>query len=309
MLDNFLNKSKPINFVGILVLFFLGLFSVLFMEVFKGDFSFSKIMESISIIVLFLFTFFLMNFIVVKNDLTFDNSYGFFFIICLFVLILPDVISIKTLFLNIIYLLGLRKVYSLHSQKDIFEKIFDAGFWLGVFFILDSLSMPFFLLIFISIYIHKKNTINSAIIALIAFIVPLFIYFSYYFWIDNTAVFYDLFNVKPSLYFNANSNKLLFYPVIGIATFVMASMFLKSRKAFSVNNKFKKEWILLIINLLIAVFFILIHNTKTYSNYIFAIFPAAIILANGLEMIEKKIFKNILIYLFLIGSFLIRYLL
>lgn len=307
MLDNFLNKSKPINFVGLLILFFLCFFSTLFVTHFKGVFTSSKIAESLLLIAVLLFTFFLTNFIIVKNNLTFDNSYGFLFIVSLFILLLPEIITPKILLLNGIHLLILRKIYSLHSKKKVFEKVFDAGFWLGVFFILDPFSILYLLLLFIGIYSHKKLTINTLIIPILGFLVPVFVYFTYFYWVDELEQFYDLFDVQLNFYLSNYTNHFLFYPFVVVITFTLFSLFLKSSKALSVNNTFKKNWIILINNLAVALLFLLIHNTKSYGNVIFAVFPIALVLANGLEMIQKKIIRNAILYLFIFGAIALRF--
>jgi len=309
MLANFLNKSKPINYIGMLFLFLIAFIGTLF----YGD-SIAKVeylffLESIVFILIFLFVIFIFNFITKKNRLTFDNSYAFFFFIILLISILPDILNFRILILCCIYLLILRKTYSLKSIKKIYEKTFDASFWLGVFFILEPNSIIFVFFLFIGIYIHKKASLNSFLIPFIGFASPLIIYFTYLFWIDKLEEFYNLFKFKFNFDFqNYYSNKLFFLFLI-IFMITVISILIKSRSALSVNNSFKRNWILLILNFFIPFIFLYSNDSKSYENFIFIIFPSSIILANGIELINKKFFRDILLYFFLFGVFIFRFLL
>src|SRR6056300_16965 len=179
MLANFLNKSKPIIFIGILILFFCVLTVTLIFGSFTAKTFISIILESIVFVFFFLFIFFLFNFITKKNGLTFDNSYAFFIFIILSISVLPYLLDINKLFLTAIYLLIVRKIYSLRSNKSILEKIYDSSFWLGIFFIFKPISLIFIFLIYTAIYLHKKLIINTLVIPIIGFATPLIIYFSY----------------------------------------------------------------------------------------------------------------------------------
>jgi hypothetical protein len=84
-------------------------------------------------------------------------------------------------------------------------------------------------------------------------------------------------------------------------------MFFKSAKAFSVNDTFRKSWILLIANFTILVFFLVFLPQKNGSELIFILFPISIILANGVELVQKKILKNIILSVSLIGGIIISF--
>lgn len=89
----------------------------------------------------------------------------------------------------------------------------------------------------------------------------------------------------------------------------VVGMFLKSPKAFSVNNSFKKSWILLIVNLAVALFFALLIPKKNGTELLFLLFPAAVIIANGLEMVRGSLIKNIFFIIFLVSALIFPFLL
>ncbi|APZ45902.1 hypothetical protein BW723_06155 [Polaribacter reichenbachii] len=301
MLANFLNKSKPINFIVFLIFFFIAFIFTVYNAFFTDKFLIDSLLKSGAILLLFLFIFFLFNFISTKNKLTFDNSYDYFFYTILVVLILPKLIEYNVLILSVIYLVFLRKIYSLHSSKKMLAKLFDSGFWLGIFFILEPTSGLLFLLIYIAVYVHNKITIHTIFAPIIGFLTPLVVYFTYYFWYDRLEEFTSIFNfdINFDLQFYAQTK----YLIILISVFVLTvfSMFFKSIKAFSVNNTFKKSWTLLIYNFIVLLFFVSFLPNKNGSEIIYIFFPIAIILANGIELIKKNVLKNMVLYLFLIS--------
>ena len=128
MLANFFGKSKPINFIVIIGIFF-GFYSLaLFTGVSFNKLSGAFVFKGVGIFLFFLIIFFFSNFIVTKNNLTFDNSYAFLFLILFISFFCPEFLEIKALVLFLLHLLFLRKVYSLQSTKSVFQKLFDSRF-------------------------------------------------------------------------------------------------------------------------------------------------------------------------------------
>ena len=302
MLANFLEKSKPINFIVYLILFFCFFFTTVFLNAIGEEFAWYKVFESVSYFFLFLSIFFFYHFVVSKNKLTFDNSYSFFLFILTLILFISKLFDFKVLILLLVYLLFLRKIYSLQSSKKVIQKIFDSGFWLGILCILEPFSILFSVLIFATILLHQKITIHTLITPIIGFITPLVTYFAYLFWNNSIEEFTQLF------YFDVIQNRSIYaddytFWIFGILiSLTIFAIFLKSPKALSVNNSFKKNWILLIINAIITAVFAIIFTDKNGSEIIFLLVPASIIIANGFEVIQKKAIKNILFGLLLIGT-------
>ena len=164
-------------------------------------------------------------------------------------------------------------------------------------------SLLFITLIYASIFLRKKVSIHTLVTPIIGFISPLIIYTTYLFWNDNNDEIYQLFffNDINSLHIYANNNTFWVFGSILLLT--ICAIFLKSPKTLSVNNSFKKSWLLLIANAVIAVLFALIVTNKDGSEITFLLVPASIIIANGFEVIEKIIIKNIIAALLLIGTF------
>jgi hypothetical protein len=300
MLANFLNKSKPINFMGLMIFFAICFLTLNFIDFFNNQIQGSALLERLVVLLIFIAIFFIYNFITSKNNLTYDNSFGFYFFILLMGCF-SAVANYKTLFFTIIYLLFLRKIYSLQSSKRVLKKLFDAGFWLGIICLFEPKFALFFVLIYLSAYWHQKITIHTFSTPIIGFLTPLFCYFSYLFWHGNQAVFLENlfkgFTFKMS--FLSEKKEAIFMISLLFITFFAA--FFKSRKALLINNTFKKSWRLLLMNFLIVLGLFLFENDSKNKEILFLFFPISLILANGIELIQKKIIVNIFLYLFVIG--------
>jgi hypothetical protein len=302
MLANFLGKSKPINFIILLSLFICLFLGTSFSLFYTDSFEFSSLFKTVGFIGLYLIVFFFCNFTISKNNLTLDNSYAFAIFTVLLSYLLPVITSFKTLVILMLYTLWLRKIYSLKSPNKITQKLFDSGFWLAILFILEPFSALFAVLIYAAIFLHQKPIINSLIAPILGFLTPLIIYAAYCFWFDKFFLFTNLFYLDSLNNFVFYSGNNLYWISVCIAVATIISIFLKSPKTFSINNSFKKSWILLLINITIVVFFALFIPEKNGTEFLFVLFPAAVIIANGLETVTNNLIKNLFFILLLISA-------
>lgn len=299
MLTNFFSKSKPIT---ILIVFgyFLGLLTLSF---------FNKNTQGLFIEIFFLFTFLfsLVIFINTKNNLSFDNLY----VLLIFVLltgIFPVVLKSNTIFYtNIILLFFLRKVYSLQSSSKTIQKLFDGGLWLGAAFIIEPFSLIFGFLIYFSIYLHQHLNFQKIIVPIIGFATTLLLFFTYCLWFDKSILFWKLFdwftNYDLSLYLQ---NEFLI-PTTTIAFISFLGIIIKTPKALSIKNDFRKSWILVLFNFICAAFLILVIKNRNGSELLYIFLPTAIIIANLIEIYEKKWFSSVLIALLICFSILMNF--
>jgi hypothetical protein len=302
MLANFLGKSKPINFIILLSLFICLFLGTSFSLFYTDSFQFSSLFKTVGFIGLYLIVFFFCNFTISKNNLTLDNSYAFAIFTVLLSYLSPVITSFKTLVILMLYTLWLRKIYSLKSPNKITQKLFDSGFWLAILFILEPFSALFAVLIYAAIFLHQKPIINSLIAPILGFLTPLIIYAAYCFWFDKFFLFTNLFYLDSLNNFVFYSGNNLYWISVCIAVATIISIFLKSPKTFSINNSFKKSWILLLINITIVVFFALFIPEKNGTEFLFVLFPAAVIIANGLETVTNNLIKNLFFILLLISA-------
>lgn len=304
MLANFLNKSKPINFVGLLLFFIINFAVVFLSNDFTNNLGLYPLVYFMSLVVLFVGIFFIFNFIISKNRLTFDNSYAYFLFTLLNISLLKDLIHIKTLLVLMLYLLFLRKIYSLRSYKNTIKKLFDGGFWLGILFLLDATSILFFLLFYVAIYLYQKLTIHSLLVPILGFFVPIVIYGTYLFWFDKLDHFFQ--NKKLLLQFTILDIKQIWF-VVGVFALATIALFYKSIRAIRVSNLFRKSWLLIALNFLLGIFCLYFTTSSQVSQLIYFLFPASIIITNGIELISNRLILNIMLLFFLFTSLFFVY--
>lgn len=308
MLANFLEKSKPINFVvyiGLFLIFFLvGLFTTLF----NSNFTLETILKSIAFLSLFLLIFFFLNFIIKKNKLTFDNTFAYFLHTLFIVVFIEDILDYKSLFSILLYFLFLRKTYSLRTNKKTLQKLFDTGLWLGVLVIFQPITLLLLLIIYTAVLVYRTINIQTFLAPIIGFFVPLFLYFSYCFWIDETALFLEIFNFSQ-IDFNLNISLENNWLILFISILSIVAFLLKTPKIFSISNTFRMSWILININYLFIFILIVINGSSKELISLFLLFPASVIITNGIELVPKKtiqsIFLGIIILITIFGWWLL----
>jgi len=308
MLANFFDKSKPVNFILIAALFcfafFIAVVPVFLSEIATGKF----LLESIGLFLFFSFLFFLFNFILAKNNLTFDNSYAFLFFV-LFLCFFPTVFQFtKPVYVTVFLLFFLRKIYSLESFTSSIQKLFDAGFWLGIAVLIEPSAIVFVALLYAAIYNYHKINIQRTFVPIVGFCTPLIVYVGACLYSDislDFSRFVTPFETMDTSMFEGVSFR---YSFIFVSVFVGVAILVKTPKALAVSNAFKKSWLLVVFNLVLSIFLMLWSTDKSETAVIYFVFPVAIILANGMEALPKKWVKELFIYGLFLGAIGSRFL-
>lgn len=291
MLANFFGKSNPANYIIIFALF-LCYFAASF---FLG---FSEVKEWLwltSLIGLFVLLFFFFNFILAKNKLTLYNSYGFLFFVLLFGIFPFTIFDRQELLVNVLLLIMLRRIYSLRTPKSVVKKMFDSGFWLSIVFILEPFTLVFGLLIYISIGLFQKLNARTALIPLVGFLAPLICYFSYCFYVDDVDGFLQLFAWYTDYDFSFYNSQKVLIPLIFVGIITIISILFKTPKVFLISGNYRKFWSLTILNLLVAIGFVVLTKDRNGAELMTVFFPVAVILTNGIESFSKTFFQDVIL--------------
>ena len=302
MLANFFSKSKPVNFILIIVLFFI--YYILDNFIYRSA---TINLDVLVLVPLYLGVFFLYNFIIAKNRLTKDDSYAFLLFViglgCLPLLNIADVLLVK----YILLLLFLRRIYSLRTLKSIYEKLFDSGLWLGVLFLISPEYILYLFLLFAAVLLFIKLTFRTVVIPILGFLTPIFLFFTYHFYVDTLDDFFQLFNIGFTLDFSAYNSS--FYAVtlstFGLVTFI--SILLRSGRIFSVSNRFKRSWSLLLLHLLVSLVSLFLIDAKDGTELIAVLIPSTILIANWIQSVERKLIVNLVLLLFLVISVAVHF--
>ena len=306
MLANFFGKSKPVNFIIIIVLFFmyyvLDFIVVQNFEIYLDYFS-----KFLLTFPLFLGLFFLFNFVISKNNLTRDDSYGFLLFVIGLGFLETVVLDYEIVLTYLLLFLFFRRLYSLRTLKIVYQKLFDAGLWLGVLALISPSYVLYLILLYAAIYLFTKITIRTVLIPVIGLVTPFFLYFTYLFWNDDLATFNQLFDVvlMIDISFYLTSYYAIFLMLFLVFTAV--SILLRTGNIMSVSNRFKKSWVLLLLHLVIAIVFIAFVDKKNGIELISFLIPTTIIIANWICTLQKKLIINIVLMVFLLLSFAIHF--
>jgi hypothetical protein len=301
MLANFFNKTKPINILSIISLLLVYYIITIFSNS-SESIGFFDIFEKLAFFLLYGLIILTIDFIVKRNRLTHRNSYALILFV-IFIGSFPEIFNSSNLTIsNLILLFGFRKIYSLKSEKNIKKKLFDAGFWIAIATLIYFWSILHLILVYIAIIVFKKLTFKNLAVPIIGAVTPLFLYFAYNDFINESHVFFDGFNTAINLDIGIYNSLELSIPTVLFSMVLLWSLIIVTPNVLRVNNKLKSSWIVVLIHLVVALIVVQLAPDKNGSELIFLFFPGAIIIANFIQKEISELLKNVILFLFLLAS-------
>lgn len=295
MISSIFEKTKPVNFIILLVFLFLFYWSVQF-YLFDLSMSNVEIAPSIGILTILLFSVFVVDFVVKRNKLTGTNSFAILFFTLLFVVFPETLGDNNAIFTSFFLLLAMRRLLSIKSLKNIKLKIFDAGLWICISSVFYEWALLYLLLVFAAIYIYDpKNIRNWLVLLSVGFCFfmifygilvlldkPSFIQDHYDFAVDYDAIFPIKWwtSLKMTLYALFNV-ALAFSAFVNLSKSGVGKVIIMRLIAFSFV-------IGLIVNILVT--------TENNNAVMITFFPSVVFIVNYLESIKKpKLLELILV--------------
>lgn len=248
---------------------------------------------------LLLLMLFLVNFIIRKNNLVKDNSYTILLFVFLLGMFPLSMLNFDLIIANLLLLLAYRRIYSLRTNKDTKNKLFDSAFWIGIATLIYPWSSIMIILIYIAILLFDKSTWRNILIPIIGFITPIFIFASYLVAVNDFDSFSNIINYYHSFSFETYNSFKIIIPLSLVCALILWSIFPTTSKITTINNEFKTSWFLLIFHLLILIPVIILSPLKNSAELLFLFFPSALIFTNYLQIAEEKWFKEVFLYTFL----------
>ena len=296
MITSFFRTSKPLHYLIFLVLFF-AIF--VFQSFYNHNINQSPIsyLTLFGVFFLFLVTFFVYVFIITKNDLTQKNSFAALYL-CLFIGILPQFFLTPIVMLsNLFVLLGLRRIFSLKKNLNTKKKLFDAGFWIALATIFYPWAILYFVPLFVAILMitsdYFKNTFavffGALSVSLTAFLYIFFLNKDFDIWLKqmpqinlDLSIYYDLITFFPLAI-------LLISSLWGISSLFNRMVFKTSKSRF--------VYFILFSALVIGLIIPLVSENKSMADFIFLVFPLAIVMANNTEQTHSQWLPSVFILL------------
>lgn len=304
MITSIFNKSKSINFIIVFFIAFLAFVIAKINEV-NETVGFGFIVKQIGILFIIYASILLLNFILSKNSLTKKNNYEML-LFSLFLLFITQTTSYTNVIVsNFFVLLGIRRIISLQSQKNVKKKLFDASSWIAIAALFYFWSFLFFALILIALILYADNNIRHWIIPFLGVLtifaisvsVSIILYDNYFELLDTSfQISYD--------FTNYNSTKYLIAITLLLSFGIWSSMFyLKNIKK---KKKVSRASFKIIIIAAIIAFLIVLHvPEKNGSEFLFLFAPLAIIITNYIEIIQEKWFKEVFFSVLVITPFVL----
>lgn len=297
MLTGFFSKSKPVNYL--LVAVFMA--TVFLVYGFKSGSLFLSITDffiQFVLLVLFLFSMLLADFITRKNDLTRKNTFVIFFYAA-FCTMFPDTFLVpEVLIAHFFILLALRRIISLKTKKDIQKKIFDSALWIAVASCFDFWAFAFILILFLNIIFEAGDNYKHYFIPLVSFGVVIILTNVFTLFFQNA--FYLPLDWMGShgfdfTYYNKLSVLVPLSFVLALIVWMIGNFYAKMKQRSKKNIKSIQ---LILFGLLVAILISVFSPQKNGSELIYLSFPFAVFASNFIEFPEEKFFKEMLLWVF-----------
>lgn len=298
MLTSFFRKSKPINYVLIAVLMTLLYLAHTLRAL--TSFSVVEIFKNIGLLLVFIFTMLLIDFITKKNDLTKRNTFVVF-LFAIFVGTFPETfLNSKVLLAHGFILLALRRIISLKSKEQIQKKLVDAAIWITIASFIYFWCILFMGFLYVAIFSFTDRNHKKYVIPVVGFATVWVLYNAYSILFHNTlflptnwveTVGFD-FQIYQNL--QAGLPLLLFIALLGLSIFFI---FLGKKNT---NKRRRKTTALMAFLTIFALALLIFTAQKNSAELLFMATPFAVITANFFEKRSAFAFKEILMWILVV---------
>ena len=294
MISSIFGKTKPINYIIVLVFLFFFYWFAQFV-IFDLKYTSEGLGVKTIALAMLLFSVFVVDFIIKRNKLTEPNSFSILFYAILIIAFPETLLDNDAILCSMFLLFASRRLISIRSLKNIKLKIFDATIWVMVSSIFYDWAILYLILVYAAIYIYEPKNVRNWMVPLAAIFTVFMIGYCVLILAGNTdflAEHYALrFNFDTSYFLDlGNSLKLVLYILLIFALSIYA--FLKLGKA-GLGKIVTMRLIALsfIIGLVVKIL------TKSADDYpiMITFFPAVIFVTNYVESIKKPNIKELVL--------------
>lgn len=300
MITSFFRTSKPIHYIIFIIVLILVF---LYQRIIVGDFGvkFLNSLEEMGYLLIVLTSFFLLIFIVTKNNLTHNNSYAELYF-CLFVGLIPSSLEINSILIsNLFILLSLRRIVSLKTKTNIKKKLLDASMWICLAAVFEPWAILFLALIFMAMVLYSVSQIKNMVIPFCGILIVGILMTCLRLLTDN--VFPNFFKYIPEINFDrpSFSDQYLLEAPIQFIIFILFGIVVFLAKGLKKNRLNRPSFIVLILAIFIGVSIVFLSPSNETGYYLFTFIPTAILLANFSETTKFRWFSELMIGLLLLA--------
>src|SRR5258705_3097102 len=251
-----------------------------------------------------------MNQLIVKHEFFPKLSFLPALIFVTFSVLFPEMMMIQPmLFINLILLMVLDKIFLLYKNPEPLRKVFDASFLLAVATLIGSSALAFYFFLLLAMVILLPFYWRVWIISLIAFALPYYFLSVYFFLTDSLSSFW-LQKIPHAFRF------IQFVPPhlkpLQIATLcVLLLIFIFS--VYSVSKYFYRNIIrirryfqLIFLFIVFALLSLLFNRTISLQSICILTIPLSVFLSYFFLQVKRKVFAGISLFLLDVFIILVR---
>ncbi len=285
MFSRFFKTSQPFHYLmGVLTLA-IGGTALLWGQ--QGEWHWDILTATVGLPLVLLIT----QFIVIKNEITGQNSFLLYAGTMLLLAILPALVTWKEVIVLLLLLMSLRRLLSLKSVTRSLSKIFDATLWVCIAGLIAPIALLFLLVVYTAIFLFVRNKWRHWTAPLLAIIAVGILSLTLDLYV-GTHTFFSLWDTSSYAWNFLWSQELTSLwmvwlyssaAVFGILVYII--------KLVDIQQRVRPRFSVLVIFGLCA----LILATLEQPAYAIALAPVlAIFLVRSIETIQHKVWREIL---------------
>lgn len=280
--------------VFVIILFIISNFDQLFTDL-------NSTLKALGKLAISIFFILLLDFIISKNYLTKKNGYAILTFGLLFGLF-PEALKYSDLlFANLFVLFALRRLISLQTNLHLKKKLFDAGFWIMMATLFHFWAILFFAVVIVALIYHSKNNLKNVIIPFVGVATVILLLVAYNIIVHDTFIKSTNFSRFASIDYTVyNRGDFILKFTVLFTSFVWTLIYF-FRNIQDKNKKLKPSFFLIAWSSIIAVLIAIIAPIKNGSEFLFLFAPFSVIMANYIEVVSEKWFKEVFISLLILA--------
>ena len=201
---------------------------------------------------------------------------------------------------NLLVLFALRRLFSLHTKRDLTKKFFDAVFWIALSTLFYTWAVLYLFVVFIALGYYWQNEGKYIAVSLFG-VVTVFILLVLY-----NIVFKDQYLSQTNFDFSYgfdfsdyNSLSEIIKLTVVVALYLW-SLILYLKNTSEKNKTLKPIHTLITLASFIAIIIAVLAPVKNGNEIVFFMLPFSIIVANYIETVDKLWFKEMLVVLLIL---------
>ena len=294
IISSLFGKTRPVNYVLLLSLLFV-FFAVAHLGFAHMAFDQVSFLQGLWSLACLLFSVFIVNFVVQRNQLTSAHSFAMLFY-TLFIIFFPDTfLDPQVIFAAFFLLLGYRRLISLKSLKNPKSKIFDGALWILVASLFLNQLVFMLLLVWFYVYFYVPKQLNYWLIPLAAAVVVALTGWSFSYVAGDPDFLFRHYSLllKDATLLRFSGGSWI-KPAIFLLLVLISVVLSFVRQGKSGQGKLT-QLRLLILDWFLLILIISFSGERIGSTIMLAFFPSAVFMARYAESIRRGFIKDIVL--------------